>query len=187
RNKFLLSVDKTTGYVNWRKEFEPNSQGEIFEITNSNNQYLISGIDLPQPPGAGGLYNQGFVSMVSDDGTISSSLFNNPHFYYTPGDIPSSVDINNEIDETMNGRSTSAIFTENYLYWFLVANNEYCCQAKGIADGVVVQMDLQGNMQSMDNFGEIRAYDLWVSGTPTADGGFALITTRHTSAFYDTG
>src|SRR5690606_29169883 len=52
---------------------------------------------------------------------------------------------------------------------------------------VVVQMDLQGNMQSMDNFGEIRAYDLWVSGTPTADGGFALITTRHTSAFYDTG
>ncbi|NEN23508.1 T9SS type A sorting domain-containing protein, partial [Cryomorpha ignava] len=188
KNKFLLSVNKTTGHVNWRNEFEPGSDGEIYEITKKNNQYLISGADLPSPHIPGGIYNQGFVSLVTDTlGNLTSLSFDSPDFYYTPDDIPLAINSNNEIDPDLNGRTTSAIFTDNYLYWFIVANNEFAISANGIAEGVVVQMELDGTFEAIENFGEIRAYDLWVSGIPTDDGGFALVTSRQSPAHYDTG
>ncbi len=186
RKKFLVSINKTTGNLLWKKDFQPSSNGDIFQIVKENNRFLISGTDYPITGNPGYIPGQGFSSLVADNGTVSSSAFNNPLFYYTATDIPPSVDTGGLINTTEDGRSTSAIFTNNYLYWFLVVNNQIPNSANGIGQGIVVQMDLQGNMLSMDAFGEIRAFDLWVSGTPTDEGGFALITTRQTPMYYGT-
>ncbi len=178
--KYIAKINAITGYIEWGTNFHSSTDGDIFEINRQGNSYVISGFEEVIPG-----KNQGFVARVNDamNGGLSVTSFTNPVWYQNATTIAPSIPSVN-IDLSISGRSTSAVFSNGKIYWFLIVNKLLGNYGNGIADGLVIEMDFNGNALDVDNIGGIRAFDLWLSGIPTSDGGIALITSRHSPTYY---
>jgi hypothetical protein len=113
-NQILLSVDKNTGYLNWKLELDSNADGEVFEINYVNNDFVIAGHKQINNanlfPGTD--TKDGFL-VATNSPALSIADFANPLLYRETSDF--ALDIP-EIDVTRNSASSSAIIHNNHIY-----------------------------------------------------------------------
>ena len=189
--QIVTKIDKNTGYIQWKLNFGGNENGQINQIFKQGVFYLLSGYTVDSNN-----HLDAFVSLVLDPSLSSPSNFASQLFYKElEGDFGPSISVTNPtasvpLNTNPHHNSQSAIFTNTgEIFWFAMANNSnaFFSGANICENSLVINLDYTGAIIEAQDFGEIRAYDMWMSGTPTSDGGFALVTSRHSPRYFETG
>jgi hypothetical protein len=181
-NKFLISLDKNTGYLNWKLKFDSSEDGMINDIFKDGNEYYITGYTYQNRNMSDN--KDALIAKVTSS-SLNMSDFQSPDFRKEGQDFSG----NFYIDNMLRANSQSAITTSNGdLYWFVMANNNHHFWAgPNIVDGYILELSSTGGLISYEDVGELRAYDMWMTGIPTDDGGFAMVSSRHSPTYFDTG
>lgn len=190
RQKYLVSLDKNTGYMNWKTDFQPQHGGEIFQIDRVGNNWVLSGKASPS-----GLPDDAFIGYVISSGA-NQVPFDAPVFYKISGEPMLDAAISSAVFGGLPTRlvdrpsmSTSARISGGKLFWCVMRNNltgGFFSGFNRVQNAVLVEMTATGSVNAAYDLGEMRAYDMWMSCTPTSDGGVAVVTTRHSPAFFGT-
>lgn len=181
---FVISINKNTGYYDWKTTLTTVSEGAIWEVFNSGNYYAITGNTYDTPSGL----NQGFVCAVESP-TLAQSDFDTPLYTKTTDDVSSSLTGVTVNTSTKSSFSRSVIINNGKLIWFLMLNNVggFTSGKNIVEDPVIIELNLSGNVTDFEKLDELRAYDMWLSGIPTDDGGFAVVSSRHSPTYFNTG
>jgi hypothetical protein len=70
-----------------------------------------------------------------------------------------------------------------------MANNdkEFFSGPNVVDNALAIKLNGAGAVQSYYDLGEMRAYDMWMTGTPTSDGGVAVVSTRLSPKYFNPG
>jgi hypothetical protein len=184
--QFVTRINKNTGYLEWKTALA-STTGNINEIYKWGNYYALSGqttISIGGNPSV-----EGFVCAVESP-TLLEADFASPLFYKTTSDVIGTPPLTGlSIDTDSTSSSTSAIINNGKLIWFLMLNNSFGFFAGPniVKDPVIIEFDISGNVTDHVVLDELRAYDMWMSGIPTDDGGFAMVSSRHSPTYFLTG
>ena len=178
RRAFMMEVNGQTGYWNWGAFYGPTTAPSNFAAitkygTGSNLKYAVSGTEM-QPHGSPNAYTgcdlwqEAYVILFDSTGPPPTQI-------WKKGGFPNS-------QATFSQRTDDIqISTSGNILFPIIIDCQGCLYSgynSGEAQVYRLDPNNNGNILGVSNLAQVTAYDLKLRIHPTADGGFAAVSSK---------